>query len=114
MTDPFDRPGTARPLVPQIAAMPEHAKLITYLEQENSVLHSKLRSLEMKLEKAEKALAVEREACAKVAEDFSAGMTDWWSGVEDDGSKVQSDASIGAAKIIAQLIRGRQTHDNGR
>jgi hypothetical protein len=86
---------------------PDHAKLNAYLEDQNAILISRVRSLEIKLEKAEKALAVEREACAKVAEDFSAGMTDWWSGVKDDGSKVQSDASIGAAETIAQLIRGR-------
>lgn len=40
------------------------SKLASYLEQENSVLHSKLRQLEIKLEKAEKALAVEREKLA--------------------------------------------------
>jgi hypothetical protein len=104
MPDPYEQsPGTALPLAPQIAAMSEHAKLISYLEQENSVLHSKLRSLEMKLEKAGKALAVEREACAKVAETWK---PDFDAAFKLCPPTTQTTFSDGP-KIIAQLIRGR-------
>jgi hypothetical protein len=153
MPDPYEQsPGTALPLAPQIAAMSEHAKLISYLEQENSVLHSKLRSLEMKLEKAERelrqatslgtswteaeceeaaghlvdwlvandlqidaegreaichnisetireAIADERRACAKVAEEYAGH----WSKIR----YVTPPDCIDAANSIAQLIRGR-------
>lgn len=64
-------------------------KTISYLEQENFVLHEKLRKLEIKL-------AAEREACAKVAEGFVKHTDDDW-----------DLAAKHAANSIAALIRGR-------
>jgi hypothetical protein len=86
------------------ACCEQAAKSITYLEQENSVLHSKLRSLEMKLEKAEKALAVEREACAKVAEEYGLRV-DFTPTTDKEAPFLLG--KVGAACDIAQLIRGR-------
>jgi hypothetical protein len=74
----------------------DHAKLATHLQETNDVLISRIRSLEIKLEKAEKALAVEREACAKVAESLIGPLDDDWAiGINH------------AAESIAQIIRGR-------
>jgi len=73
------------------------SKLISYLETENSVLHEKVRRLEIKL-------AAEREACAKVAEEWGYQME---REAFDKGSDAEMDAQIHAAKSIAALIRGR-------
>lgn len=70
-------------------------KALSYLEQENAVLHEKLRKLEI-------SLAAEREACAKVAEDY--GTARYLYEAEGNGGK--QDAKT-AAEAIASLIRGR-------
>lgn len=77
------------------ARIESDAKQIAYLEQENSVLHAKVRSLEI-------ALSSEREACAKIAEDYGKARYAY----ETEGGKSKQDAFT-AANSIAQLIRGR-------
>jgi len=65
-------------------------KTISYLEQENFVLHEKLRKLEIKL-------AAEREACAKVAGEYRPARKNGFD-FED---------AFAVANSIAALIRGR-------
>lgn len=71
------------------------SKLASYLTQENSVLHERVRKMEI-------ALAKEREACAKVAEEY---------GIARDNHEKQpntlKETALGTAKHIATLIRGR-------
>lgn len=91
----FRPPGEAElwDIVGRIVA--HEGKLASYLQQENEVLIERVRLLEI-------ALAVEREACAKVAEGW--GYTDeaknstWFSGEA---------AMHFASQSIASLIRAR-------
>lgn len=75
--------------------------LTAYLEQENAVLHEKLRKLEIKL-------SAEREACAKVAEGYGesememARANPWNIEIGVEAARKRN-----AAKRIAALIRGR-------
>lgn len=73
----------------------DQANLASYLTQENSVLHERVRKLEI-------ALAKEREACAKVAEEYGIARYHY----EAEGKGGKQDAMT-AAKVIATLIRGR-------
>ena len=106
---------------------------MTYLEQENAVLHTRVRQLEIALSgrgswtyahmcrdehqeighrdsehercplcRANDAAEAEREACAKVAEDY--GIARYLYEAEGNGGK--QDAKT-AAEAIASLIRGR-------
>jgi len=70
-------------------------RMVKYLEQENAVLHAKVRQLEI-------SLSSEREACAKIAEDYGKARYAY----ETEGGKSKQDAFT-AANSIAQLIRGR-------
>lgn len=70
-------------------------KTTTYLQQENEVLIERVRLLEI-------SLSSEREACAKVAEDY--GIARYLYEAEGNGGK--QDAKT-AAEAIASLIRGR-------
>lgn len=73
----------------------DQRKLVSYLQEENSVLHERLRKLEIALEK-------EREACAKVAEEYGIARYHY----EAEGRGGKQDAKT-AANSIAALIRAR-------
>lgn len=75
---------------------PAVQKISAYLTQENSVLHERVRKLEI-------ALAKEREANAKIADEVAAKCA----GDDDAFTKWQSEAAVRAANSIASLIRGR-------
>lgn len=72
------------------------SKLASYLTQENSVLHERVRKLEI-------ALAKERGANAQIADEVAAKCA----GDDDAFTKWQSEAAVRAANSIASLIRGR-------
>lgn len=77
-------------------AVENETKTASYLSQENSVLHEKVRKLEIALE-------AEREACAKLAQDYGISRYHY----EQEPGKVKQDAFT-AANSIAALIRGRE------
>lgn len=75
---------------------PAVQKISAYLTQENSVLHERVRKLEI-------ALAAEREACAKVAEEYGIARDN-----HEKKPNTLKETALGTAKHIATLIRGRQ------
>lgn len=75
-------------------------KLISYLQQENSVLHEKVRRLEIKL-------AAEREACAKVAEDWIEKSERGLQASTEEADMYFYSGSADAAVSIADMIRQR-------
>ncbi len=82
-----------------IVTMEEHAKLNAYLETENSVLHERVRKLEI-------ALAKETERCARVAEDLASNTQQLLlhAGEMEAQELLTSKAVL---KLVASLIRGR-------
>lgn len=100
LTRPFQATVDARmQRDPEFRKHVEDDKTLSYLEQENSVLHERVRKLEI-------ALASEREACAKVAEEYGLRLapTD-----EIQAAQERFEASpYRVANSIAALIRGRE------
>lgn len=83
----------------QALCINELGKHMSYLEQENAVLHARVRKLEI-------ALSSEREACAKVAEDLASNTPQLLlhSGEMEPQELLTSKAVL---KLVASLIRGR-------
>lgn len=76
-----------------------HYKRNVYLEQENAVLHAKLRQLEI-------SLSSEREACAKIAEDLASNTQQLLLHAgEMEPQEIRTTKAV--LKFVAQLIRGR-------
>ncbi len=75
-------------------------KALSYLEQENAVLHEKLRKLEI-------SLAAEREACAKVAEDWIEKSERGLQASTEEADINFYSGSADAAVSIADMIRQR-------
>lgn len=92
-------------IVEEMVAMIDRApsvpdtKLLSYLQQENEVLIQRVRLLEI-------ALAAEREACAKVAEDLASNTPQLLlhAGEMEPQELLTSKAVL---KLVASLIRGR-------
>lgn len=77
---------------------PTPTQLSSYLEQENAVLHERLRTLEIALE-------AERDACARIAERFTEPRSN--TEPTELGRAIEAKIRVLTAKAIAALIRGR-------
>ena len=77
-------------------------KQLSYLQQENSVLHERVRKLEIALE-------AEREACAKVAEEIAKQANKDRQNLRIGSELEVTELSVElASNRIAALIRGRE------